>query len=137
VFCKKLLYKDISRINLITASALPANMALFMPAFLKQLHHHTYPAIDPTREELSAKGKFVVVTGGGGGIGPHIAEAFAKAGAANIALLGRTERSLLLAKQFLEDKYIAKVFTYVADVGHEATVNEAFRGIESMGLSMS
>jgi len=108
-------------------------MAFPTPAFLKETHHDIYPAIDPTREELSAKGKLVVVTGGGSGIGPHIAEAFAKAGAAKIALLGRTERTLVSAKQSLEDKYTAKVFTYVADVGQEAAVNEAFRGIKSIG----
>jgi NAD(P)-dependent dehydrogenase (short-subunit alcohol dehydrogenase family) len=108
-------------------------MAFPVPAFLKKNHHDVYPAIDPTREQLSAAGKFVVVTGGGSGIGPRIAEAFAKAGAAKIALLGRTERTLLSTKQSLEDKYPAKVFTYVADVVQEAAVNEAFRQMEAVG----
>ncbi len=66
---------------------------------------------------LSAKGKSVVVTGGGSGIGPHIAEAFAKAGAAKIALLGRTEKTLLSTKQSLDSKYPVQVSTQVADVG--------------------
>jgi NAD(P)-dependent dehydrogenase (short-subunit alcohol dehydrogenase family) len=108
-------------------------MALPRPAFFKEFHRDIYPAIDPTREELSAKGKFVVVTGGGSGIGPYIAEAFAKAGATKIALLGRTEKTLVSTKQSIENNYAAQVFTYVADVCQEAAVNEAFRGIESNG----
>ena len=104
-----------------------------LPEFIKTIHHDVYPAIDPTREVLSAKGKFVVVTGGGSGIGPYLAEAFATAGAAKMALLGRTERTLSSTKQYLESKYGVQVSIHIADVGQEAAVNKAFQEIRSIG----
>ena len=97
------------------------------------MYHDVYPAIDPTQEELSAKGKFVVVTGGGSGIGPHIAEAFAAAGAAKIAILGRTEKTLSSTKQSIESKHPVQVSTHIADVGQETAVNQAFQEIGSIG----
>ncbi|KAF2766521.1 NAD(P)-binding protein [Teratosphaeria nubilosa] len=58
------------------------------PSLTKTWHDKPYPALDPTRPELSAKGKVVAITGGGGAIGGAIALAFAKAGA-KVAILGR------------------------------------------------
>ncbi|KAF1953536.1 hypothetical protein CC80DRAFT_551184 [Byssothecium circinans] len=42
-------------------------------------HNDTYSAIDPSKPELSQKGKTVVITGAGSGIGRETAIAFAKA----------------------------------------------------------
>jgi NADP-dependent 3-hydroxy acid dehydrogenase YdfG len=87
------------------------------PSPTKTYHSSAYPAIDPCLPALSSKGKHVVITGGGSGIGSEIAKAFAQSGAANIALLGRTEESLLRTKQVIEAEYNAtKVSTYVADI---------------------
>ncbi|KAH6638559.1 hypothetical protein BKA67DRAFT_596360 [Truncatella angustata] len=52
-------------------------------------HNDTYPSISPSRPELSAAGKTVVITGAGSGIGRETAIAYATAGAASIVLLGR------------------------------------------------
>ncbi|KAA8568229.1 hypothetical protein EYC84_008613 [Monilinia fructicola] len=52
-------------------------------------HSKTYPSLSPTRPELSAKGKSVLITGGGSGIGAETALYFATAGASRIALLGQ------------------------------------------------
>ena len=66
-----------------------------VPSFTKTIRRTTYPAIDPKRTELSCQGKTVVVAGAGwGGIGSGIALSFAKAGAAKIGLIGRTEKTL-------------------------------------------
>ncbi|RFU81407.1 3-oxoacyl-acyl-carrier-reductase [Trichoderma arundinaceum] len=58
-------------------------------SFTQTWHNKPYPAINPTRPELNAAGKFVVITGGGSGIGKAIAVAFAQAGATTVAFLGR------------------------------------------------
>src|SRR5436305_6345821 len=58
-------------------------------SFTKTWHNKPYASISPSRPELSAKGKNVVVTGGGTGIGKAIAIAFARAGAASVSIRGR------------------------------------------------
>jgi NAD(P)-dependent dehydrogenase (short-subunit alcohol dehydrogenase family) len=58
-------------------------------SFTKTWHSKPYAAIDLNRPELSAAGSFVVITGGGTGIGKAIAVAFAQAGAKTIGILGR------------------------------------------------
>ncbi|UKZ78412.1 hypothetical protein TrVFT333_006152 [Trichoderma virens FT-333] len=65
-----------------------------LPSATPSWRNDTYAAISPARPELSASGKTVVITGAGSGIGRETATAFAAAGAARIALLGRTEASL-------------------------------------------
>ncbi len=66
-------------------------------SFTKIWHNQPYAAIDPTQPKLSAKGKFVVVTGGATGIGKAIAVAFAQAGAKTIAILARRLEKLEIA----------------------------------------
>lgn len=52
-------------------------------------HGNPSPVIDPTQKHLSAAGKIVLVTGGGTAIGKATVEAFAKAKADHIFLVGR------------------------------------------------
>ncbi|GAB1727967.1 hypothetical protein NU195Hw_g2934t1 [Hortaea werneckii] len=64
-------------------------------SLLQPTHHDTYPFIDPSSQLAgSAKGKSVLVTGAGSGIGQAIAEAFALAGAERLFLVGRREAGL-------------------------------------------
>ncbi|KAF4954321.1 hypothetical protein FGADI_5344 [Fusarium gaditjirri] len=58
-------------------------------SFTKSWHIEPYPFISPTRPELSAAGKNVVITGGGTGIGQATGVAFAQAGAKSISIVGR------------------------------------------------
>lgn len=57
--------------------------------FTKTWHTGPYDFISPTRPELSAAGRNVIVTGGATGIGNAIAVAFAQAGAKSVAIVGR------------------------------------------------
>ena len=67
--------------------------------FTKRVYHSTYPTIDPSRPELICEGKTVYILGAGwGSIGSGIALSFAKAGAAKIGLLGKTETTLEATK---------------------------------------
>jgi NAD(P)-dependent dehydrogenase (short-subunit alcohol dehydrogenase family) len=90
-------------------------------------HTKTYQFISPTRPELSAKGKAVVVTGGGTGIGAETARHFAEAGASRIALLGRREQPLLDTKASIEHKFPdVEVFVASTDVTNKNEVDVAF-----------
>ncbi|KAM0495658.1 hypothetical protein ACHAP8_007925 [Fusarium lateritium] len=81
------------------------------------IHKTTYPAISPLRPELSTKGENALITGGGSGIGASIAKSFAKSGITNLALLGRTGKTLLANKAEIEEKHPqTKVWTYTVDI---------------------
>ena len=95
-------------------------------------HNASYDAIDPALPALSANGKTIAITGAGTGIGFAMARAFAKAGAAKIAVLGRTEKTLLSAKESIETLYPNTIVTaFTADVSNEGSVKGAFEKIKS------
>jgi NAD(P)-dependent dehydrogenase (short-subunit alcohol dehydrogenase family) len=71
----------------------------FFKSFTKTWHSQSYPAISPSRPELSAAGKVVFITGGGSGIGKATAIAFAQAGAGVVAIFGRRIGALQLAAE--------------------------------------
>lgn len=103
------------------------DMASPFPSLTKAWHSKAYPAIDPTRPELSAKGKTIVITGGGGSIGGTVALAFAKAGAKNHAVIGRREALLLETKKNVESQVKdAQVLVVTGDVTNEESMKEAF-----------
>lgn len=99
------------------------------PPYTKTIHRSVYPAIDPTNPANSAAGKVVLVTGGGAGLGKYIAEAYNKAGAKAIAILGRREKVLHEAKTELETTGAAKILTITADVLDEAGLKTAFASV--------
>ncbi|KPM40792.1 hypothetical protein AK830_g5746 [Neonectria ditissima] len=84
---------------------------------LKNIHQSTYPAISPKRPELSTKGKNALITGGASGIGASISKAFAESGITNLAILGRTEKTLQEQKKQIETLHPeTTVWTYAVDV---------------------
>ncbi|KAK7733190.1 hypothetical protein SLS63_004719 [Diaporthe eres] len=98
------------------------------PSPTKRWHTKAQPSTSPTRPELSAKGKSVIITGGGNtGIGGETARHFAQAGASRIALLGRREGPLLDNKAYIEKTYPGvEVITIPTDVTKQADVDTAF-----------
>lgn len=106
-----------------------------LPRPTKTYHTKPYPAISPSRPELSLKGKTVLITAGGKqdgyvhflrspyshatstGIGLAITNAVAQAGASTIVLFARREQPLLDAKTAIESKFPStKVETYTGSL---------------------
>ena len=95
--------------------------------YTKTIHRSGYAAIDPTNPANTAAGKVVLVTGGGAGIGKSIAEAFVKAGAKAVVLLGRRGDVLKEAqKQLSAGEVSTKILTFGADVADESALKSAF-----------
>lgn len=105
------------------------------PSPTKRWHTTEQPSTSPTRPELSAKGKSVIVTGGGNtGIGGETARKFAEAGASRIALLGRREKPLLDNKAWIESKFPdVEVITIPTDVTSQHDVDAAFSKFAANG----
>ncbi|KAK5136468.1 hypothetical protein LTR08_003113 [Meristemomyces frigidus] len=96
------------------------------PSFTPTYHHDQYPAIDPTNPRLDCSDKFILITGGGRGIGKAIAFAFAKAHAKGIMLIGRTHASLAVAATELKQMSPAtEVFIRTADIMNQDEVQQA------------
>ncbi|PYH43075.1 SDR family oxidoreductase [Aspergillus saccharolyticus JOP 1030-1] len=90
-------------------------------------HDKAYSEISPSRPELSARGKTVLITGGGTGIGAESGRRFAQAGAARIALLGRREQPLLDTRASIQQDFPAvEVFVASTDVTQKSAVDAAF-----------
>lgn len=101
------------------------------PSATRTWHSSPYPAISPTRPELSAKGKSVIITGGATGIGLSISLSFALAGASKIAIIGRREKVLQEAatsiRVLVGDR--TAVFTFSADIAEKEAVEASFSKI--------
>lgn len=101
---------------------------------VKTHHRSTYAAISAAQSHLSTKGKSAVITGAGTGVGAAIAQSLAVSGIAVIALLGRTEKTLLETKALVKEKNAStQVHTYVVDVVNAAATSTA---LESFAQSI-
>jgi NAD(P)-dependent dehydrogenase (short-subunit alcohol dehydrogenase family) len=98
------------------------------PSFTKQWHTTSYQAISPSRPELSLKGKVILITGGGAGIGARVTRSFAEAGASHIAILGRRQANLDATASEVSAAFPAtKIHTYTADITDKDAVDTVFK----------
>lgn len=102
-----------------------------VPHFTKEYHRAPYPSISPTRPELSAAGKTIIITGAAGGIGTAICKAFVDAGAKNLIALDFNQLGLLKLKKQLEDDGSSKIHPIVLDITNTEAVKRTFDNIES------
>ncbi|KAF2676984.1 NAD(P)-binding protein [Lentithecium fluviatile CBS 122367] len=100
-------------------------------ATIKRDHHDIYPFISPKgRLAGAAKGKSLLVTGGGKGVGKAIAEQFALAGAVRITITGREKKALDTTKAEVEAQSPGvSVTTVEADVTSEDDVSAVFAAL--------
>ncbi|KAF9892300.1 hypothetical protein FE257_002077 [Aspergillus nanangensis] len=107
------------------------DMPVKADAFTANTYRDVYPAIDPTRPELSQAGKVVVITGGSRGLGRSgFAASFARANAAAIVLLARSASNLAETETFIRDINPAtQLLSIPTDVADEASVGSAFEQI--------
>jgi hypothetical protein len=89
-----------------------------IPSLTRTWRKDSYTAINPLeRPELALKGKTVVITGGGSGIGKGMTNAFADAGASKIVILGRREASLHATARDIHAGYpTVELSAHAADV---------------------
>ncbi len=99
-------------------------------SFTKTWHNQPYPIISPTRPELSAAGKNVVITGGGTGIGKAAAIAFAQAGAKSVSIVGRRlDRLSTAGAAIAEANPSTQVVLQTGDVSDRASIETALAAI--------
>lgn len=123
---------------MIAATPAEPQRELNFVSFTKKWHNKAYPAISPTRPELSVAGQNVIITGGGVGIGKAIAIAFAQAGAASVSIIGRNVERLQRAAveiseaaaqmQSIDSKGV-RVLTEPGDVAKRESLEGAVRRI--------
>lgn len=98
------------------------------PSLTKIWHSEAYPAISPSRPELSTPGKVIAITGGGGSIGGAIALAFAQAGAKGIAIIGRRDGPLQETRKKVESEVSGThIITVNGDLSNAQSMKEALQ----------
>ena len=85
------------------------------PASSVSYHHDTYAYISPSKYAGSLKGKVVLITGAGRGIGKATALAFAAAGA-SVACMARTHSDVEAVVKEIERKGYTRAIAMVGDV---------------------
>jgi NAD(P)-dependent dehydrogenase (short-subunit alcohol dehydrogenase family) len=100
-------------------------------AFHFRHHKQVYPSLTPTRPDLSAAGKTILITGGGKSIGLGITESFALAKATNIVILGREQDALNNVRDDFHTKYPdTTIWPYAADITDGAKCGEVFAEVK-------
>jgi len=106
----------------------------------KNIHRNVYPAIAPTKPELSQAGKAILITGGGANLGLAIAQAFVRAAADTVIIVGRRLGVLEEARSHLEEEANVagtgtKIIARACDVTDRAQIDALWKELNE-GLEM-
>jgi NAD(P)-dependent dehydrogenase (short-subunit alcohol dehydrogenase family) len=105
----------------------------------KIVHRDIYPALSPSRPELSQAGRVVLITGGGTGVGYSIARAFVRASADTVIIIGRRTDVLATSAARLEQEAKAtgtktKVIARTCNVVNPAEVETFWKELVAQGI---
>ncbi|EXJ93470.1 hypothetical protein A1O1_01862 [Capronia coronata CBS 617.96] len=107
----------------------------------KAIHRTPYPAILPTRPELSQAGRTVLVTGGGTGVGFGVARNFVQASADTVIIVGRRAAVLDTAASSLEQIAKAagtstKIITKTCDITNIAQIEALWKDLSAQKITV-
>jgi len=93
----------------------------------KTSHRDPYPAISPSKLENSQKGKLIIITGGGAGIGAAAAKVWSLAGASGIVIAARSTKKLeAVAHELKSINPTLTVLTVPTDITVEKDVQNLY-----------
>ncbi|KAI0154413.1 hypothetical protein GGR57DRAFT_114259 [Xylariaceae sp. FL1272] len=107
----------------------------------KTIHRTLYPALSPSRPENRQDGRVILVTGGATNIGFAISQAFVRANASTVILVGRRSDVLKDAKARLEQEAQSlgtntKIMTSSTDVVDTAQTEKFWKYLSDEGISV-
>ncbi|KAL2155759.1 hypothetical protein VTH82DRAFT_501 [Thermothelomyces myriococcoides] len=106
------------------------------PPYVKTFHKKPYPAVSPSRPELSQAGRTILIAGASTGIGFAIARAFVQASASHVILTGRREAILADAISRLKEeaKGGTTVSGFVSDVSNPQDSEKLWNDFGAQGI---
>jgi NAD(P)-dependent dehydrogenase (short-subunit alcohol dehydrogenase family) len=111
-----------------------SNFMATLPRPVNTYHSAPYDRISK-QHGFHGKGKTVLITGGAGGIGYNMSQAFAAGGVARIAIVARSAKPLEEAKAKLEAEYPSvKVLTFQASITDYTRMQEVLQELGTMDV---
>lgn len=105
-------------------------------SFIRKTHSDPYPAISPSRPELSQVGQTVLITGGAQGVGYSISKAFAQAGASTIVIASRRVETIKAAISKIKEEvpaFSGQLIAHTCDVSDLASIGQLWNLLKQEG----